>query len=439
MKPISNRQGLGALGGAVVVIVVILIIAAAYMFVLPMIPNYSTFGNHTTNHTQTSVAGGLYMGYQWQAVSGGTTPSAVNLLAFPQNNFATYWSKTSASASTQYTSPQQLFNPQNGICVMASSSSAYSYAYCASGSNAQAVTLPGFPSFQDTINPQASCLISSTSTPCINLTPTYPNSYSNGSSSVSAVTISIVPSWSGTTIPSSGSITVNLVGVSARGGGVGMDQGVDTQVLSTGLSGQAMPQYSSTGSISAAPTGSLLAANTEAIVNTNQTQLVFTSMTPAQSRHQVSGAQSYAIDVPPSDIHTSSATASNGLPAYDFISITLPFTYTGPTGKDVAITFSVLDDQVLYNTLNNGIFNSGLTGTTAACTSSTTTNMCMNSTDITVGTAQVNYGTPVVMGGGGAASSTQPSWIPQKATSFPGWATYAPLNTMITTTQVYGT
>ena len=72
------------------------------------------------------------------------------------------------------------------------------------------------------------------------------------------------------------------------------------------------------------------------------------------------------------------------------MSITIPFTYTGPTGKDIALTVSILDSQVEANTLNNAVLNSGLTGTTAACTSSTTTNMCDNASDITVGTDSVH-------------------------------------------------
>ncbi len=441
MKSIRNdKHALGALGGAVVAIAVILVIAGAYLFVLPLIPN-STIESNTTvtvNSSQSQVSNGQYLGIQWQNVGGGTTPSAVSLIAFPQNDFGSYWNKGSLSASTQYTSPSQIFNLGNGICVQVYSTSAYTYAYCASGSNSQSISLPGFPQFHDIVNPSANCLVSSTSTPCISLTPTYPNSYANGSSSVSAVTASISLAGGGTTIPSSGSITVNLVGVAARGGGVGMDQCVNTQVLATGLTGQAMPNYNSKGAPSVATAGSILPSNCEIILNTNQTAFI-PSMNPITARQQVSGAQGYEMTVPNNDIFTSSATANGATPKYAFMSITIPFTYTGPTGKDIALTVSILDSQVEANTLNNAVLNSGLTGTTAACTSSTTTNMCDNASDITVGTAQYTYGMPVVFKGGGAASSTQPSWLPQQASSYPGWNTYCPLETMITATQVYGT
>ena len=88
---------------------------------------------------------------------------------------------------------------------------------------------------------------------------------------MSAVTASISLAGGGTTIPSSGSITVNLVGVAARGGGVGMDQCVNTQVLATGLTGQNMPNYNSKGAPSVATAGSILPSNCEIILNTNQT------------------------------------------------------------------------------------------------------------------------------------------------------------------------
>jgi len=249
--------------------------------------------------------------------------------------------------------------------------------------------------------------------------------------------LNITQGWSGTKLPSTSSMTINLVGVSARGGGVGMDACVNTQILATGIVGQALPVYSSNGAVSAAPTGTSVPSLCTIIVLTNQTAWTPSGMTAVTSRQQVAGEQAWTMVVPNNDIYQSSASS---VPAYLFMSVTIPFSYTGPTGKDIAFTVVVADQQEINNILSNGVFNSGLTGSTAAITSSTTTNIGMNASDITVGTPQYSYGAPVVMGGGGHASSTVPSWLPQKATSlFPGWATYAPIMVLQDFTVVYST
>ncbi|MDE2233702.1 MAG: hypothetical protein KGJ90_06395, partial [Patescibacteria group bacterium] len=155
----------------------------------------------------------------------------------------------------------------------------------------------------------------------------------------------------------------------------------------------------------------------------------------------ITGENAFVMSVPTSDMFTSQATAppNTSCLKYAFICVPIQFSYSGTTGKDIAFSFVIADQQDVNNALYNSKWNNGLTGTTAACTSSTTTNMCMNGTDITVGTPQESYGAPAVMTGGGHASSTVPTWFPQKSATYPGWNTYEPLLTLQDGSVVWAT
>ena len=404
----------------------------------------------TTNAQGQTVTGvpTYYMGSSWQLSQSGSTVAAVSMQRWAaQNPSGPYTNLGTMTVNTQYpTSLSQSlgYDFTNGFCTQIQSTDAANaigapaVAHCVT--SAGTYSIQGYPgySFGVTI---ASCGTACTGS-YIQTTTSYPGEYVNGSTSVTAVNLNITQSWGGTTMPSSGTITIALVGVAARGGGVGMDQAVYSQVLG-GIQSQAIPQYSSNGAVSAAPAGVLVQSVPVLIIQSNQTQFTPTGMSQIQARQQVVGSIAYAQVIPASDIITSQSTSVtvNGATCqkYAFVCMSVPFTYTGPTGKDIALSIAIIGEQQINNVLFNFVGNSGLTGATAACTSSTTTNMCMNATDITVGTPVYSYGAPVSWGGGGHASSTQPSWLSQKATNYPGWNTYAPLLTLQDASVVYGT
>lgn len=439
-------------------------IAALALFVLGMATGYITFSGGqicfqgtcylssngiSTTQTQSGVNNGLtpqYLGFQWQAVSGGTSPSAVSVYGYPVSNPSNYWTKASATVLTQYTSVQSSFSlASGGFCYQVYSTSAYPYAQCTS--SAGVTTSSAFPSYTTSVTP-TTCLISSTSTNCINVAPTYPNSYTNATTSVTAVTTTLIPSFSGTTIPSTTfSLTLNFVGVSGRGGGVGQDQLASGSVLG-GVANQPVQVYTNGNGVPATA-GQIVSTQSVAFITTNQTNLALNSCGAGtngagaqtgqiyNSNNIYKGTNVWYVIIPAAAVFTSNAAST---PQYLFAQITCSFTNNSiPGSKDIALVFNAYDDQQAVGfDIPKFLDNSGLTGT-AACTSATTTNMCSNSSDITVGTYQAIAGTPVAQGGGGSGSSTKPAWITPTTGPNAGWATFAVLYSVQGGTVVYGT
>lgn len=434
----------------------IILIVAAVLYV-PQLGGVKQSVQNVFNTTSTQSQGGTsppapgatYLGINWQTVSGGGTPSSVTAIAYPVSSPSSYFNSGAMNAGTLYPSKSAVFPLTNGgYCEQLYSSSAYPAGYCITSGGT--FTLPGFPGFQDSITPNSQCVGSSVTFNCISTSPTYPASYTNATTSVTAVTESLVPSFSGTTIPS-GTFTLqlSLVGVAARGGGVGFDQAADGQVIG-GVPNQPIQIYSNGNSNGQLQAGSTLQTQSADFVCVNQTSLGFngivnpstnqltTAGTGKLSSNLVyAGTSCWYIVIPSWAIYASSASST---PQYLFAQLTLSFTNNGiTTGKHVFIVSGIVDNQQAVGfDAPNFLDNSGITSS-EACTSSATTNGCVNSTDITVGTAQYTAGFPVAWGGGGSGSSTKPGWFTPTGSTNAGWGTFAPVMTMQTMTVVYGT
>ena len=392
----------------------------------------------TTIAVQNSALSGV-LGFYWQNVPGNTgTPAAVVDTANPS---------PFTSSSSPFITGSITVGSSNQVTVGSSFNSFpyYSMVSCtACYPSAQEITgvgsttIPGFPSFSNQVQTIACPSTTCNSGSYIQTVPTIPYSYANATTSVTGVTLKCVNSWSGTTLPSSGSITCYLAGVSARGGGVGADQGAAGQILA-GIPNEPVTQYTSVGTSAVASPGTLVPTTTSVVLEENQSGFtVGQPWSAINTRGQPSGSFAYLDS---SILACTSTTSSNACgPQYDFATFTIPFQYTGTTGKDITFNIELIDNQSPFEIQTNFLDNSGITGAAVACTSSATTNMCTNSTDITVGTAQNLAGTAVSWGGGGSGSATKPGWFMQSITvNNGGWATYAPLMTTQTVSVVYGT
>ena len=436
----AKRNSRAAKGGTLVAVVLVVILLGGFGMVAYYLDVHGYFsaappsnGSPGTTIAVTQAGGSSQqaMAFQWQTLSGGGTPTAVSDIATPTPFYANPLNtgSVSAGASNQVTVGNAFTFPF--WSMIATTTNAYPAALSVSGYGVQ--TVSGLPGFSDLIN-NVNCpsTICNTGT-YIQQQVTLPASYANGTTSVTAVAVTVVPSFAGTKLLSSGTLTFNLAGVAARGGGVGFTQCASGAVLA-GIPNQLITQYVN-GVAQVAPAGTIVPANCYAIAEVNQTGFtVGGSWTQLNSRNQPQG--SYAF-ITPVTAQLSSASSS---PQYLFASVSLPYQYAGTTGKDIAINVEFIDNQQLNEIQTNFADNLGITGNSVACTSSATTNMCTNSSDISVGTGQNVAGTAVSWGGGGSGSSTKPSWFMQSITvNNAGWATYAYLMTAATESIVYST
>ena len=452
-----------AIGGVGIILIIALIAVFAYYNNV-----FCSSGYCPTNlslATQVNTTGTLaqngqyYLGPKWQVASGGGTPISVTKIAYPASNPSNYWNSGAMTAGTQYISGTNQFSlAGGGFCeqVYSAASTANSVV---SVPVAQCITSPGtlslpgdgvLPGFANAVN-TGTCLVSSTSTPCILEAMTLPGTYDNGTSSVTAVTQSIVPGFAGTTIPASTfTMTYNLLGVSARGGGVGLDECADGTVLG-GIPNQPVQQYTNGNGVILGA-GQYIGSNCGFYLTTNQTNLslngvVVNGQTVTAQVAQINnagcgvgttaGINCWGIRVPASDIFTSSASSA---PQYLFVSLTLSFTNNAiTTGKHIFFVGGFVDNQQNFGyDIPRFFANSGITGQ-EVCSSSATTHGCVNSSDITVGTAQYTAGFPVAWGGGGSGSATKPSWFTPTSGVNLGWGNFAFVNCMATSTLVDST